>query len=100
MTVADVSFLLFTTFNGLRIVSYLPQIHRVAVDRNGASAISYATWALWTAANASTAFYAFTHLGDLIMTALNLVNTLCCMAVIALTAVKRRRFRVAEAMRL
>jgi hypothetical protein len=49
----------------LRIVSYLPQIYRVARDTRGASCISYLTWMLWTAANASTSFYAFANLGDL-----------------------------------
>ena len=54
MTLADLSFYLFTIFNGLRVVSYLPQIVRVARDRHGAAAISYTTWVLWTGANATT----------------------------------------------
>ena len=56
MTLADLSFYLFTIFNGLRVVSYLPQIVRVAQDKHGAPEISYATWLLWTAANATTGF--------------------------------------------
>jgi len=35
-------------FSGLRTVSYVPQIARIAKDRNGASAISYPTWLLWS----------------------------------------------------
>jgi hypothetical protein len=54
MTLADVTFYLFSLFNGLRVFSYLPQIYRVAHDEHGATAISYWTWGLWTAANAST----------------------------------------------
>ena len=41
-----------------------PQILRIAGDRNGASAISYPTWVLWTCANASTAAYAAMNLGE------------------------------------
>jgi hypothetical protein len=55
----------FAAFSGLRIFSYIPQILRIANDRNGASAISYPTWVLWTGSNASTAAYATTNLGDL-----------------------------------
>jgi len=97
MTVADVTYTLFTTFNALRIVSYLPQILRVARDANGASAISYATWALWTAANATTGFYALVNLHDPTLALLNLLNAACCVAVIALTAAKRRSLAPAAA---
>ena len=93
MTVADVSYTLFTIFNCLRIFSYLPQILRVARDRHGASAISYATWSLWTAANATTGIYAAINLADVTLAGLNLLNAACCVAVIALTAWKRRRYR-------
>jgi len=44
MTFMDLTYDLFTLFNGLRLVSYLPQIVRVARDSNGATAISYSTW--------------------------------------------------------
>jgi hypothetical protein len=90
MTLADVTYFLFTAFNGVRIVSYLPQILRVARDANGASAISYSTWGLWTAANAATGVYAFVNLHDLTLALLNLLNAFCCLAVIVLTAAKRR----------
>jgi predicted MFS family arabinose efflux permease len=90
MTFAELTFYLFTGFNALRLVSYVPQIWRVARDTNGASAISYWTWSLWIAANASTGLYAFTNLGDLVLTATNAINALCCATVIVLTAYKRR----------
>ncbi|MDX8452937.1 hypothetical protein RFM98_09230 [Mesorhizobium sp. VK9D] len=64
MTHGDLSFYLFTVFNGLRLVSYLPQIIRVARDENGASAISYTTWLLWTGPNATTGLYAGVNLDD------------------------------------
>ena len=90
MTLADLSFYLFTIFNGLRVVSYLPQIVRVARDRHGASAISYATWLLWTGANATTGLYAHINLNDSALAAINWLNAACCALVIVLTAYKRR----------
>ena len=90
MTLGDLSFYLFTLFNGLRVVSYLPQILRVARDENGASAISYTTWLLWTGANATTGLYAGVNLGDPMLAAINWLNAVCCALVIALTAWKRR----------
>jgi hypothetical protein len=94
MTMADIAFWLFTISNGLRIVSYLPQIYRVAVDPYGASAIAYSTWSLWTLANAATALYAAYTIFDLPLAAINGLNALCCLAVILLTAYKRRLFRL------
>ena len=44
---------------------------------------------LWTCANASTAAYAAMNLGDLWLAAVSSVFALCCLVVIALTAIKR-----------
>jgi hypothetical protein len=93
MTIAVIAYYLFTFFNSLRIVSYLPQIYRVARDTQGASCISYMTWMLWTAANASTSLYAFANLGDLMLGLVTLLNTVCCLTVIGLTLFKRRQFQ-------
>jgi hypothetical protein len=93
MALAETSFYLFSIFNALRIVSYVPQIFSVARDSNGASAISYATWALWTASNASTALYAAVNLGDRPLAMINMMNAACCMVVIVLTIYKRKQFR-------
>jgi hypothetical protein len=92
MTFSDLAYYLFTIFNGLRLVSYLPQIYKIAHDANGASAISYSTWFLWTAANGSTAVYSFSNLGDITMGLVNGFNALCCAVVVALTAFKHRQF--------
>ena len=92
MTFSDIAYYLFTTFNALRVVSYLPQIYRIAQDANGASAISYSTWFLWTAANGSTAVYSFSNLGDITLGLTNGFNAVCCAAVVALAAFKHRRF--------
>jgi len=97
ITISDVSYWLFAIFNVLRIVSYLPQIYRVATDPYGASAIAYSTWSLWTAANASTALYAAHNVSDLPLAAINLLNAVCCLLVVLLTIYKRRAFRMSHA---
>jgi hypothetical protein len=89
--VSKVTFLLFTVFSSLRIVSYLPQIRRVALDANGATAISYSTWGLWTSANLATALYAAVNLHDLFLCAVSAVYATCCISVVLLTMLKRRR---------
>lgn len=94
MTMADFAYWLFTISNALRIASYLPQIYRVAVDPYGASAIAYSSWLLWTIANAATALYAVYNVFDPHLAAINLLNALCCLAVILLTVYKRRAFRL------
>lgn len=94
MITTDLSFHLFVAMNALRVFSYLPQIWRVAVDRHGASAISYSCWSIWTGANAATASYALVNLGDVWLGVVSLSNTAGCLTVITLTWVKRRRWRV------
>jgi len=64
MTLAEISLGAFGAFSGLRLVSYFPQIYRVARDANGASAISYSTWLMWTGSHLSTGCYAAINLGD------------------------------------
>jgi len=97
MTLSEASLLAFTVFSGIRLVSYLPQICKVARDRNGASAISYSTWTLWTGCHLSTGLYAVINLSDLLLAAASVLYALCCLAVIALTAAKRRRVSLLRA---
>jgi hypothetical protein len=91
MELSHIAFLLFATFSTLRSFSYLPQIHRVAIDNNGASANSYSTWTLWTGANVATAFYAVVNLHDVYLATVSVIYTVCCVVVIVLTIIKRRR---------
>jgi hypothetical protein len=93
VTLSDLAFYLFSFFNGLRIVSYLPQIVRVMRDTQGAAAISYSTWGLWAAANASTALYATVCLHDTALAQINASNAVFCAVVISLTAFKRHQLR-------
>ena len=91
MTLAEVSLGAFSAFSGLRLVSYFPQIYRVARDTNGASAISYSTWLMWTGSHVSTGCYAAVNLGDRLLAACSGLYALCCVLVIVMTAIKRRR---------
>jgi hypothetical protein len=93
MEVSHLTFLAFTIFSSLRVVSYIPQIAKVASDTHGATAISYSTWSLWTGANAATALYALINLNDLYLAAVSAVYSGCCIVVIALTTIKRRRLK-------
>ena len=90
MELASWTFVAFTFFSSLRIFSYVPQILRIASDKNGATAISYTTWSLWTAANLATALYASVNLQDQYLTAVSGLYAACCLIVILITIVKRR----------
>jgi len=94
MELSHATFLAFVLFSSLRVVSYLPQIARIAADTNGASAISYSTWGLWTAANVATSLYAAINLQDLYLFAVSAIYATCCLIVIVLTTIKRRASRL------
>jgi hypothetical protein len=89
MLVSEATWLAFAAFSGLRTISYVPQMVRIARDRNGASAISYPTWLLWAGAHASTGLYAAVNLNDVWLAVGSSIYALCCIVVIALTAYKR-----------
>lgn len=82
----------FTFVNSLRILAYIPQLLTAARDVNGASGISYATWTLFLMSHLTTIAYAIIYLGDFIMALIFLGNGLACLAIIAITFVKRRRY--------
>lgn len=92
MSLPELTLALFSFFNLLRLVSYLPQLWRIAQDTHGATAISYSSWGIWIGANASTTAYAWVNLGDRWLAGINGVNAACCAAVCALTAWKRRQW--------
>ncbi len=81
----------FTVVNSVRVLAYIPQIVTVARDTNGASGISYLTWGLFLISHLTTIAYALVHLGDAIVALLFLGNALACLAIIAITMVKRKR---------
>ena len=93
MEISHITLLVFVVFSSLRIISYFPQIYRVATDDNGASAIAYSTWSLWVGANVSTALYASVNLQDAYLASVSILYAVCCVLVIVLTIAKRRLFR-------
>ena len=95
MSPADAALAAFALCNGLRVFAYLPQILSVARDRNGATAISYATWGLFAVSNVSTVAYAVLTLEDWRMAAIFAANAACCGLILGLTALKRARLRAA-----
>ena len=90
MGLEALSLLAFTVFSSVRIVSYIPQILKIASDQGGASVISYTTWWLWTAGHVSTALYAAVNIHDRYLAAVSVVYAGCCLTVIGLTFAKRR----------
>lgn len=91
MQMPEITLVLFYAFNTLRIAAYLPQILRVASDKDGAQAISYTTWCVWIGANGSTAAYALVVTPSWALFAVSILNALGCMAVVVLTAWKRHQ---------
>ncbi len=89
----------FTFFNSLRFLAYVPQIVKAAKDQSGAEAISFGTWALFLASHASAMAYAIENQGDWKMASLFLSNALGCGTILLIAAWKRsqhRRRRIEE----
>jgi voltage-gated potassium channel Kch len=91
MTAADLALGLFACFNSVRILAYVPQIIRIARDRDGARAISYGTWLSFALSHLSTVGYALFVVSDVRMAAIFGANTVACLAILILTIHKRRR---------
>ncbi len=96
MTIADTTLAVFTLFNSLRFLAYVPQIAKAAKDQSGAEAISFGTWSLFLASHASAMAYAIENQGDWKMASLFLSNALGCGAILLIAAWKRSRHRPAQ----
>ena len=90
MELSSLTLLLFTAFSSVRVISYVPQIRKVVQDTNGASAISYSTWIMWTGAHTATGLYAAINLADTYLACMSALYAGCCMIVIGVTILKRR----------
>jgi uncharacterized protein with PQ loop repeat len=88
-TAVEFAAILFTLLNGVRLLAYLPQILKIAHDRRGAEAISCLSWLLFALSHLSTALYAMLVITDSRMMWLFAANFLACVAILALTALKR-----------
>jgi hypothetical protein len=92
MTVAECAMAAFALLNSGRALAYVPQIVRVYRDPNGAAAVSLVTWVLFASSNLATAVYAHAVYSDAIMAMVFALNTLACLLVVVLTAMKRWTF--------
>jgi len=84
MTTTDLPLIVFATCNALRIAAYFPQMFKLARHPAAAASFSYPTWALFAAANLSTAVYAGVVLGDIVLGIVNVFGALCCTTLIGL----------------
>lgn len=82
----------FVVFNTIRILLYLPQLRTCWNDANGCSAINLGTWSSWIFANLSTSLYMGLFQHDALGAALNAGNAAMCVATVAVTLFKRRRW--------
>ena len=85
----------FALLNGGRAVAYFPQMIRVYRDPHGAAAVSLMTWTLFAAANVATVCYALTVSNDRVVAIVFALNAVGCVAIAALTLVKRMRLSTA-----
>jgi hypothetical protein len=93
MTLADVTLAVFTLFNSLRFLAYVPQIAKAIRDQSGAEAISFGTWALFLASHLSAMAYAIENQGDWTMASLFVSNAVGCALIILIAGFKRSRHR-------
>jgi len=82
MPLEEITLALFTACNSVRVVAYLPQIHKAATDKNGASSVSFMTWMLFLLAHLSTVAYALVNRSDWGLAACFAINAICCIACI------------------
>jgi uncharacterized protein with PQ loop repeat len=90
MPLEEFTLALFAACNSIRVVGYLPQIHKAATDKNGASSISFMTWMLFLLAHLSTVAYALVNRSDWGLAACFSTNALCCIAILVIAYWKRR----------
>jgi hypothetical protein len=93
MTVADITLAVFTLFNSLRFLAYVPQIAKAMKDQSGAEAISFGTWTLFLVSHLSAMAYAIVNQDDWTMAILFLSNALGCGVIILIAGWKRSRHR-------
>lgn len=82
----------FSVANSIRIFAYLPQIYKAATDQNGATAISFTTWALFFLSHLTTIAYAIVQLADLVMALIFFGNAAACLTILLIAAFKRKHF--------
>jgi hypothetical protein len=93
MTFAEGTLAVFSFFNGLRFLAYVPQITKAIKDQSGAEAISMGTWFLFFASHLSAMAYAIENQHDGKMALMFLVNAMGCAIILLIAGFKRVRAR-------
>ena len=96
MTIADITLAIFGLCNTFRVLAYVPQIVKAATDKDGAKAISLATWALFLASHLSAAAYAFINASDWTLAGVFLGNAVGAAAILITAAVKRWQYKTRD----
>jgi hypothetical protein len=93
MVLTDVTLAMFTLCNSLRALAYIPQIVKIAADRQGAGAVSLATWAQFLLSNASITAYAAVNKEDWTMATMFLINASGCAIILIIGVWRRTQYR-------
>ena len=83
---------IYTACSAVRLLFYVPQMMAVARERSAAHAISLTSWTFWSISHAATAMYASTITNDVLLSAMMCGNAVGCIGIVAMTAIKRRRY--------
>jgi uncharacterized protein with PQ loop repeat len=83
---------IYAVCNAVRLLIYVPQIVAIARERSGAHAISMFSWIFWSFSHAVTAVYCQIVVNDPLLGSMMWGNAFGCLAVVVLTAAKRRRY--------
>ena len=83
---------IYAVCNAVRLLIYVPQIVAIARERSGAYAISMFSWIFWSFSHAITAVYCHIVVNDPLLGSMMWGNAFGCLAVVVLTAAKRRRY--------
>jgi hypothetical protein len=100
MTIADITLAIFGLCNTFRVLAYVPQIVKAATDKDGAKAISLATWALFLVSHLSAAAYASINAGDWTLAGVFLGNAVGAGAILISAAISRWRYRTRKEAKL
>lgn len=86
----------FTAISAIRALAYVPQLIAVARSRDGARDIALSTWIIWILNNALGAAYTALVSREWVLSASFAASALACLAIVAMTMVKRHQQGLAE----
>ena len=100
MTLADITLAVFGLCNTFRVLAYVPQVVKAATDKEGAKAISLATWALFLASHLSAAAYASVNASNWTLAGVFLGNAVGAGAILVSAAISRWRYKTRKEVKL